>query len=104
MSFSQTCTDIHLEGAILYARWIKAQGLDQVQFSINLDDHIGYKNGKLEVGGKDFSKSASAISLVPAATLSVTFKKEDGLASSVDDLNLDYCIKVDDGQLVWVNP
>lgn len=101
MSFSLSSTAIECRSdGVLVARCVSRSGAQQLS-EIALNDHIGNKEGRFDVGGRDFSFTARDVRLEGDVALCADLRSSDGHWHQ-DSINLDALIENDDGRLVCI--
>ncbi|KAF8871529.1 hypothetical protein CPB84DRAFT_1753968 [Gymnopilus junonius] len=97
MAFSTTCESVKYNGkGILSCSARKLDNKTMVQATLNLDEHIGFVDGKLVWGNKGFSAAAESV-VIAGASLIAKFKISGKLVES--KLDLDQYIKNVNGTL-----
>ncbi|KAF8905126.1 hypothetical protein CPB84DRAFT_1845204 [Gymnopilus junonius] len=87
MAFSTTCESVKYNGkGILSCSARKLDNKTMVQATLNLDEHIGFVDGKLVWGNKGFSAAAESV-VIAGASLIAKFKISGKLVESKLDLN-----------------
>ena len=104
MSFSQTCSNIKLEGSKLSASCRTSSGGTKSS-SIDLDDYIGNTDGFFDIANTKYSTSgASNVSLVSRVVLTGELTMSDGESTRRSRLNLDNYVGNNSGTLAWIVP
>lgn len=98
MAFSSTCDSIKYNGkGILSCSAKKSDNKTTVSAVFNLDEHVGFVDGKLVWGSKGFSAAAESATVTTGGTLIAKFKVSGKLVES--KLELDQHIKNVNGTL-----
>lgn len=99
MAFSLTCDSIKYNGkGVLSCNAKKSDNKTSVPATFNLDEHVGFVDGKLAWGGKGFSAAAASDSIhITGGHLTAKFKVSGKLVES--KLDLDQHIKNVNGVL-----
>eukprot|EP00729_Bicosta_minor_P007175 gene7175-17692_t len=100
-NFSASSSSIELtEDGILTASCKDSHGKDTAS-TLDLNKHVGNKNGKIDFNGADFGKSARALTLA-SSTLTCELRTISGQWVPAT-LNLDTAVENQNGTLVFVN-
>lgn len=98
MSFSQSSFDLHLESEAVLVATCKTKDGNRRKSCVNLNDHIGNRQGAFDIPGENFTASAGRARL-EGSRLYAELESTDGLWYE-DSISLDAFIGNDDGSLV----